>query len=192
MPWLEPFAKPHPEDGYDGLSVPAIMQASDGNWYWYEHDYPEEGTIGPYQCPFGQLGDRLWIRETWGIDKEYEYTLTMPEYDGGQNPAHILYKVNDPHPETFKWRPAIHLPHWASRIILEIVNIRVERIQDITEADAIAEGVSAVNAGQDANGPIKTHRTGFVYLWNKLNAKKGYGWEVNPFVWVIEFKRIGL
>ena len=88
-----------------------------------------------------------------------------------------------------KWRPSIFMPRWACRIVLEVTSVRVEALQDITEADARAEGVEPRTAGQDESGPIKTHRTGFVYLWQQINGERA-NWLSNPWVWVVSFKRV--
>lgn len=85
-------------------------------------------------------------------------------------------------------RPSIHMPRWASRIMLEITNVRVERAQEISEADAKAEGVEPSIVGSDFQDI--QYRAGFQTLWDSINAKRGYGWEANPWVWVVEFKRI--
>ena len=95
-----------------------------------------------------------------------------------------------------RWRPSIHMPRWASRITLEITRVRVERVQDITEADAKAEGVSPVMVDSggftqwDAPIDIPDYIEPFADLWDKLNAPRGHGWAVNPWLWVIDFERI--
>jgi hypothetical protein len=144
-------------------------------------------------CPHGKSGDRLWLRETF---KHYGNSKT------GHNPvvANVIYKAdglrldcgqwhtfNDAPQQTWwntgksPWTPSIHMPRWASRITLEITDVRVERVQDITDEDALAEGV-------DPDGYIP--RVQFHKLWNSINEKRGYGWDVNSWVWVIEFKVI--
>jgi hypothetical protein len=85
------------------------------------------------------------------------------------------------------WRPSIFMPRWASRIQLEIVNIRVERVQEIKTKDIIAEGV---RPDEHYLGSANRYRHAFDYLWDSLNSKRGFGWDVNPYVWVIEFKRV--
>ncbi len=136
-----------------------------------------------YCCPFGYAGDRLWLRETW---KSYG------------NPAkgvvHIGYKAGGPDlfvdcdaPPKYQvlsksWKPSIHMPRWASRISLEIMSIKVERLQDITEEQAKAEGVEL-----SANAP--DHKMAFAFLWEIINGDK-YPWESNPWVWAISFKRV--
>jgi len=89
-----------------------------------------------------------------------------------------------------RWRPSIHMPRWACRLSLKVENIRAERAQDISEEDAEAEGVDRESLqGYVATGTDQPHRLAFADLWNKINAKRGYGWDVNPWVWVIEFSR---
>lgn len=144
------------------------------------------------RCPYGQTGDRLWVRETWkptGIfwDKRPSDTRCG---------ARFAYKADYERLKRdalIKWRTPIHMPRWASRITLEIRNIKVERLQDITEEDARAEGVST-NPYYMADGspdeamsiPAKGN---FMMLWDSINAKRGFGWDLNPWVWVLDFKR---
>lgn len=127
-------------------------------------------------CPYGQVGDTLWVRETYGV-LDYDQSLIYKADcdDEGLDVANDL----------LKWRPSIHMPRWASRITLKIKSINVERVQDITEADAIAEGVYS-----DSGFGIFdiSARVLFKSLWNSINSKRGYGWDVNPWVWVIEFE----
>jgi hypothetical protein len=89
------------------------------------------------------------------------------------------------------WKPSIHMPSWASRITLEITGVRVERLQDISEEDAKAEGAKPAVNGRDESGPTKSHHCGFVGLWRSINPDESDGsWFKNPWVWVIEFKRL--
>jgi hypothetical protein len=129
-------------------------------------------------CPY-EVGMRLWVRETWA------YIFNS----GSEPPTYTTYfKANgNTLPGINKWRPSIFMPRWASRITLEIVNIRVERVQDISEEDAKAEGTKGLY--DDWAGPGKlTYRKPYKALWDSINSKRGYGWDVNPWVWVIEFK----
>jgi hypothetical protein len=91
-----------------------------------------------------------------------------------------------------KWRPSIFMPRWASRITLKITDVRVERLQDISEDSAMAEG--AQKYGETPDGEllfdVGSYRYGFKLLWDSINAKRGYGWDANPYVWVIEFRRV--
>jgi hypothetical protein len=83
-----------------------------------------------------------------------------------------------------KWRPSIHMPRWASRITLEVTGVRVERVQEITALDIEREG--AITQATEINDVLPI----WVKLWDSINAKRGFGWAVNPFVWVVEFKRV--
>lgn len=125
-------------------------------------------------CPFGEVGDRLWVRENFC---QYPYELNP-------QPEDAWYQADGRKPPNFKrWTPSIHMPRWASRITLEITGVRVERLQQISSNDAKAEGV-------DAPGPGKCWVGQFSYLWDSLNAGRGFGWDANPWVWVVEFKRV--
>ena len=151
-----------------------------GFWAWQRtprnfHDSVHEDFAR--HNPFGAVGDRLWVRETWagleiGDDVAVSYRADVPE---------------DAH-KFDRWRSPIHMPRWASRITLEITDVRVERVQEISEADAIAEGVTAYADAHLSKGHDRTPVEVFAYLWDSLNAKRGYGWDVNPWVWVISFR----
>jgi len=151
-------------------------------------------------CPYGQPGDTLWVRETWNVcDVGYDgyngafeagYPLvtipaSKPEY------GNMVYYKADGNEEP-PWRPSIHMPRWASRITLEITAVRVERVQDISEGDAIAEGIDT--SWQETKYPNVfmqlDARAEFEITWDTINAKRGYSWDDNPWVWVIEFERI--
>jgi hypothetical protein len=146
----------------------------------------------PHQngCPYGKPGDRLWVREAWSHDARtleecraaYEDALAGGTFAGGTYGPY--YRATETAPETLRWRPSIHMPRWASRILLEIVSVRVERLQDISEADAIAEGCKNslhLPGGRFAN-------ENFAHLWWSINGDGA--WEVNPWVWVVEFRRV--
>ena len=139
-----------------------------------------------------KVGDRLWVRETW--------CNTWP-FDGHKCEDGPCYKATDDGEcgaaiTGQKWTTSIHMPHWASRITLEIVNVRLERVKEISEKDAEAEGVCATvvaTTRTDDNGDsveILTAIAPFSELWDSINAKRGYGWDANPWVWVIEFKKV--
>lgn len=130
---------------------------------------------------YGQLGDRLWVRETWKYWR----------IDGGL----VIYKA-DKHDDVkanAKWKPSIHMPRLASRITLEILNVRVERLNDISEQEALAEGVRRYGEEPIAKYGIEyplmlTAKNAFAWLWESINGPDS--WELNPWVWVIEFKRV--
>ncbi|MDO9584768.1 MAG: hypothetical protein Q7J24_16935 [Desulfomicrobium sp.] len=145
-------------------------------------------------CPFGQSGDRLWVRETWAHDAPSLEECRARLEDGlaGGLPYGPYYRTDSVHEGTgLRWRPSIHMPRWASRITLEITDVRVERVQDITEAAAKAEGVPPawldVN-GKDVNAhAAPTFRQGFARTMREIY---GWGlWEMNMWVWAIEFRR---
>lgn len=135
-------------------------------------------------CPYGRPGDHLWVRETWHLWGPPERQI-------------LEYCADCADPENYLWRPSIHMPHWASRITLEIVGVRVMRLQDITEEDAKSEGVGQEfrtcvmhpSGIKDYHIPL-SYRAGFANLWNEINERRGYSWESNPWVWCIAFKRI--
>ena len=149
------------------------------------------------ECPYGQVGDRLWVRETyrptcdnksWGCVQyraDESLRLMLCDENGEGDPIGTKQ-----HKEPFQkvgkkgppWKPSIFMPRWASRILDEIIEIRVERVQDITEEDAIAEGYDIDNELDEDPVPW------FCWLWKKINGPES--WASNPWVWVIEFKRI--
>lgn len=131
--------------------------------------YSMDGEWG-CKCPYGQPGDRLWVREAFGTCDSY-----VP---------HVFYRADGEAPNhDFKWKPSIHMPRWASRVTLEIVSVRVERLQGINRGDAMAEGCPFPNMARETDP-----RTWFVDLLESINGAGS--WEANPWVWVIEFKRV--
>jgi hypothetical protein len=158
----------------------------------------EGGHIGSVRCPYGQPGDRLWVREGFApVDgnghkcspsaaafvvladgaqkyRDGAYFPPLPEYQQG---------VFD----GIKWRPSIHMPRWACRIVLEVTDVRIERLKSITEADARAEGVDPT---EWMGGPAReSYCAAFADLWNRINIKRA-PWSSNPWVWVVSFKRV--
>lgn len=141
--------------------------------------------IQEHCCPFGAVGDRIWVRETWA------------RYNIDQNSHDIAYRATTPAdwPEEGRWRPSIHMPRWASRILLEITDVRVERLNAISEEDARAEGVidgGCLNCGEPepcgCANPEPDATDAFAYLWQSIYGQES--WNANPWVWVIEFKRV--
>ncbi len=151
-------------------------------------------------CPYGQPGDRLWVRETWwqngfwACDAWHGWAPTdvdNPDCGRRFDPPSPGYERH------WRKRSPIHMPRWASRITLEITGLRVERVQDITNADALAEGLTVATLGNVGwSGPDAPDGAGYSYvrpfslLWDHINGPRGYGWNVNPWVWVVEFKRL--
>jgi hypothetical protein len=131
-------------------------------------------------CPYGQPGDRLWVRETWAaIGSAAEMKISEMNSTWWDM---IVYRADANTPVYHDWKPSIFMPRWASRITLEITEVRVERLQDITEQDAICEGAIAWAGPGSA---IEDYQM----IWNKINHKT-YPWHSNPWVWVISFKRL--
>jgi hypothetical protein len=143
------------------------------------------------RCPYGIVGDRLWVRETFALTNHGKpvYRADCHDRDG-----HFWSSVAED-PDDVRWRPAIHLPRSLSRITLDVTRVRIERLQDITEGDARAEGVDAVEVGistingAPATGVIFDPRLKFHALWNSINAERA-PWSSNPWVWVVDFKRV--
>jgi len=153
------------------------------------------------KCPYGAPGDRLWVREMWCLahpdyhdtDKE---AGTRPVKDG----RFCFYAATDDVDtgDGSPWKPSIHMPRWASRITLAVTAVRVERLQEISEDDAQAEGVDRYAAACDHPrfdcdeiGCLGvTHRASYAALWDDINGDRA-AWASNPWVWVVEFKRIG-
>ena len=144
------------------------------------------------KCPYGQVGSGLWVRETWAADKRYDHLKPSEIPDT----AKIYYLDRSIHSvggyslftEIGKVRPSMFMCEWMSRITLEITEVRVERVQEISQRDIIAEACNADikwQIGGEEYAPLKTN---FASVWDSLNAKRGYSWSSNPFVWVINFK----
>ena len=129
-------------------------------------------------CPYGQPGDRLWVRETW--------TQACVRPRQGDE---VFYRADgEVAPEFEPWIPSIHMFRWASRITLEIVSLRVERLHGISEADAMAEGAEPYRLPVNPAREALRHVDGFHHLWNSINGPGS--WDANPYVWVVEFKRV--
>ena len=134
-------------------------------------------------CPCGRPGDRLWVQETWGA---------LPHMMGGVQPETLRYRADGEYQNergTWRWRPGIHMPRWASRITLEITDVRVERLQDISGMDAKREGVSVPAHIPEDGADLDYARRGFRRLWEEIHGE--CSWDANPWVWVIEFKKLG-
>lgn len=166
---------------------------------WYLPRGEGGGTLYPNgkekilgTCPYGQPGDRLWLREAWRAELTWDTTKPSEIPDE----AALWYEADDQQRNNGrgtkfkgKLRPSMFMPRWASRITLEIASVRVERLQSISEADALAEGV---NVHPDHHGkpptsiysPVQAYRD----LWEQINGAGS--WDVNPWVWAVEFKRL--
>ena len=131
-------------------------------------------SIPFFKCPYGQPGDVLWVRETWC------YIGDTASADNDKNRFHYLASKGK---NNFTWKPSIHMPKEACRLFLRVKSVRVERLQEITRGDAMDEGCPFANM---ADGP--NPKDWFNNLWQSINGPES--WDANPWVWVVEFKRI--
>ena len=182
-----------------GLKAEAVRHATLGYQIQATYDaYPGRGTArhAICACPFGQPGDQLWVRETFA--EEYSF-CDHPEMPGAPTEHfHFAWHYRadgesakgDLEGFLSTWKPSIHMPRAASRITLEITGVRVERLQNISEADALAEGVSDTgakildSAANEVTGPIAEYSV----LWESINGPGS--WDLNQWVWVVEFRRL--
>lgn len=159
----------------------------------FQHSIPQN-PIGERPiwatCKFGQPGDHLWVRETWGLMCYHDPTDWCSGSIKGITEAELRERYTVEHAANWKlpsdsahWRPSIHMPRWASRITLEIAGVRVERLQDIRNEDCWGEGMC-----DETNPDLKANRKWFSELWESINGPGS--WDANPWVWVIEFRRV--
>lgn len=156
-----------------------------GNAAWIF--FRQGGSEGSYvKCPYGQVGDRLWCKEKHCIECYKQDGIEDACYPFDEDPP---YEANDC--SLAKWRSPMFMPRWASRILLEITEVRVERLQEITVEDAIREGVRQILNEEAKRGGISAPQllAAFATLWDSINAKK-YPWSRNPWVWVLGLRRV--
>lgn len=150
-------------------------------------------------------GDRLWVRETWacwyGAPDDYgrvRYQATGDIYETDGRSVCSIPSSEVP-PESHKWKPSIHMPRWACRLLLDVVDVRVERLQDITEAEARAEGMDPrpgpsdevdCGSGHGYFEPAPSAVGMFEEAWDAIYGKGPYAWRENPWVWRIEFRKV--
>ncbi|WP_407829349.1 hypothetical protein [Shewanella algae] len=188
---MKPQPKPTPDDYYGKkghqwpskkhqsmLHVEGELQNGYGNWNGLASD----------ACPFGAVGEHLWVRETFAVVPRTAYAhsdgVTQIKSPIDKDNASI-YKADWCRSEGgIRWKPSIHMPRWASRIILQITNIRVERLQEINEQDASAEGCDYPEV--EGMGWKFKPSFNFKFLWKKIYGQESL--DANPWVWVIEFK----
>ncbi|HET7552162.1 MAG TPA: hypothetical protein VFK04_12800 [Gemmatimonadaceae bacterium] len=242
------------EFGYTCFTPPGHIS---GRGYWKGVPGEEGPAEKFFRCPYGQPGDRLWVREAWQADtgscnpafpdgplwwhevprslrtsRAFRYLYYRADNaivswdeslaDLPWEDRRSAWVPTDKDPDFFarelRWRPSIHMPRWASRITLEITDVRVQRVQEISEEDARAEGATQRDAGwsmdwsrvgslsrfaaasevkgrdlaplSERDIALPTARGAFGNTWEHLNAKRGYGWDVNPWVWALTFRRV--
>lgn len=198
----EPKKHPAPYfDAYCGQRLtPHNPRGMSDNWCWWdEYDRQCNGWV---KCLYGQPGDRLWVRETsqccYGSASATENKIGVMYAAGGTRIFDVTENFNRLwYPKRAftkmggsKWTPSIHMPRWASRITLEIVSVRVERLQDISEDDAFAEGVECWQEGNDKPTYRIEEFCSFTSPVNAYRGLKAEDWPQNPWVWVLEFKRV--
>lgn len=160
------------------------------------HTFGVYGVDWHVRCPYGAPNDRLWVRETFAPVNAHGHKCAARDAafvvlrDGAQQyrdgmPIPALPKYAPDAFDGIEWRPSIHMPRWASRITLEVVSVRVERLQEITEEDALAEGVMSLSNIH----PIARPTSVFQELWDQINGKRA-PWVSNPWVWRVEFRRV--
>lgn len=161
----------------DAWELVAVFQ--DGLARFCTHDGSQELTV---KCPYGGYGDRLRVKEIWQLQMHSGcFDIAYKDgklKDAGSNPYMTKYKHLME--RCLMWRSSLFMPRWASRILLEITEIRAERLQEITLVDCWDEGIRTI--------PAYNRIDAYHYLWDSLNAKRGYGWDKNNWVWVIAFK----
>lgn len=145
--------------------------------------YDIYGADEGYKCPYGQIGDRLWVQETFAKTPPGG-TLFKADYPGKVFESEVLEFATG---ETIPliWHSPRYMPRARSRIILQIVSVQVKRLDDINLENLFAEGIPPIGGDDDGSGMYEY----FAELWDSLNSKHGYPWESNPWVWVLEFQR---
>jgi len=165
----------------NGLDEKPYKHAKDGTWCYQLQTEVDDSREYKLRCPYGQPGDILWVRETWTlIDGKFGYRAL----------------VTDEEARRYKWKPSIFMPKEACRIMLEVTDVRAERLNDITDDDAKAEGIDYVidkitgycgrNYLHGGYNLMITPYHGYRSLWESINGEGS--WKMNPWVWVIEFK----
>lgn len=171
-------AAPYLDSYCGGAKTPDNPRGMTEWWCWWTRD---DRPGHQFKCPYGKPGDLLWARETWGDDEQFGGKLYRATHKGDD-------------PIGNGWRPSIHMPRSASRITLEITGVKIERLKDISEADAKAEGCGSTIPDDVKDHPLAKHigpspRNHFAAVWERINGETGPGsWEANPWVWALEFR----
>lgn len=193
--------KPQPNNDPAKHHPIAPYRTTSGDWNWVLKA-TGHGTGDPFPCPYGTPGDLLWVRESWAINMRATDLLKV-FYKAHESASHTeMHRlisaegISQKYQPTWpRFKPSIHMPRWASRITLEITDVRVERLQTISNKDGLAEGFIEMPAtGRVATSLAAvymgnywyTARHAFQALWSSINGEKS--WSDNPWVWVVEFK----
>lgn len=178
--------KPQPEIGIPDEHI--AWTAWNESWSTHDSRDPDPSVVDEWMCPYGYVGQHLWVRETWGMVR---YCLPQSTNTKGA-PQKLVYAAGDPVEKPVKWKPSIHMRREYSRITLEITGVRVERLQDISHEDALAEGIQSTRFATEPlelrDQSLTLAQLAFSYLWESINGPGS--WDANPFVWVIEFRRL--
>ncbi|SAJ14758.1 ASCH domain-containing protein [Klebsiella aerogenes] len=173
---------------HSGLGLRRVIDSKngsdDGKYFWSSSDACGlKARSKSFACPFGAVGDRIWVRETWAEAGACAPDLKLYR---ANYPEHVssIYE-NVPPTEEIRWTPSIHMPRWATRILLEITDIRVERLASVSDEDAGKEGYPADPS--PFGGPMEKWLW-FRQLWDGIYPEQSF--KHNPWVWVIEFKRV--
>lgn len=181
-----------PVRGYERNNTCRPDLAAENHAVWWHGEFERVGCL--QECPYGQPGALLWVRETWALgpyDEPHAIYRATAQMDG--------WEVGP----CARWSPSIHMPRWASRLTLRITDVRVERLREISEKDAVAEGLSSVRVSENDSRYVDYLRLGsryfgdkeatcpsavrsFATLWESINGTGS--WNSNPWVWVIEFE----
>lgn len=190
--WQLPTETKGPHDEFPQFRFMSVVQRDPrygfGVFGATEDECMAKHSGGP--SPYGRPGDRLWVREAHAFVPEPSYRRSTGVYQK-INPEDsyqaCVYRENFDRARSFPWRPSIHMPRWASRIQLEITSVRVERLQEISEEQARAEGGRPLTVKLKKLA-TRAYRMGFIDLWCRINGDES--WDANPWVWVVEFKVI--
>ena len=188
--------KPQPD--MSKVSQPCHAESRGATWVWMARDDAPGYSYATedFRCPFGQPGDLLWCQETWKHHSIYAHLKPrdLPR-------SNVFFRADDRYaPSNTPWRPSIHMPRWASRLTLELTDVRAQRVQEISADDCEAEGVQwrggdmGIYRQRRADNAVAARRyqTGmrklFRELWDSLNARRGHGWNENDWVWCLSFR----
>lgn len=166
-------------------AVPGTIERFDVDLDGASAERRSDGEYAPIPCPYGVPGDRLWVRETFAEHEVDDVQGTRAFYRADHADGECQVRPG----WALKWTPGIHMPRVVSRITLEVVSVRVERLHAITEEDAIREGVDAVSVADVPRNGTLTRRDDFAQLWERINGERA-PWTSNPWVWRVEFRRV--